>query len=177
MITQQRLKELLIYDPDSGHFINRVSRGRGGKIGAIAGSPDKDGYIIIGIDRKSYKAHRLAFLYMEGYMPTEVDHDNIIPYDNKWSNLKDSSHSENMKNRNPYSKSGYRGVTWNKVKKKWQVQVCRSDGSTVYGGLFPYEELELAINKANELRAQHLGMDSRQELFKGYICRREDLDK
>ncbi len=83
MITQQRLKELLIYDPDSGHFINKVSRGRGGKIGAIAGSPDKDGYIIIGIDRKSYKAHRLAFLYMEGYMPTKVDHDNRIPYDNK----------------------------------------------------------------------------------------------
>ena len=51
MLTQERLKELFEYRPETGEFIRKVSRGRA-KAGSIAGSPDKDGYIFIGINRK-----------------------------------------------------------------------------------------------------------------------------
>lgn len=176
MITQDKLKELFEYNPDTGDFTRRVAKGRAAK-GSIAGSRNSNGYVYIKIDKISYSAHRLAFLYMEGRFPEEIDHINRIRWDNRWNNLREATHQQNCRNRNTRSTSGYLGIHWDTNSSKWKVEITNCIGVKIYGGLFPYEELELAINKANELRAQHLGMDSRQELFKGYICRREDLDK
>uniref|UniRef100_A0AAU8GJY0 HNH endonuclease motif-containing protein n=1 Tax=Salmonella phage PMBT31 TaxID=3153514 RepID=A0AAU8GJY0_9CAUD len=108
MITQELLKELFEYNPDTGDFIRKVSKGRA-KAGTIAGSPDKDGYIFIGINRKRYAAHRLAFLYMEGYIPDLVHHLNNIRKDNRWCNLKDATSQENNRNKVAQSNSGYLG--------------------------------------------------------------------
>lgn len=90
MITQQRLKELFEYTPDTGLFIRKIRVGNQ-IAGNIAGSLKKDGYVYIKIDSKPYKAHRLAFLYMEGYMPEEVDHINRDCSDNRWCNLRASN--------------------------------------------------------------------------------------
>lgn len=65
MITQERLKELLTYDPATGEFRWIVSRGPN-RAGNSAGCIDKAGYRIIEIDGKAYRAARLAFLYMTG---------------------------------------------------------------------------------------------------------------
>lgn len=122
MLTQERLKELFEYRPETGEFIRKVSRGRG-KAGSVAGTSDKDGYIIIGIDRERYKAHRLAFLYMDGKIPEEVDHKNRITWDNRWDNLRDTTSSENNKNRTTYSNSGYLGVSWHKAAKNGKYKI------------------------------------------------------
>lgn len=153
MLTQERLKELFEYRPETGEFIRRVSRGRA-KAGSVAGTSDKDGYIIIGIDRERYKAHRLAFLYMEGKIPEEVDHKNRITWDNRWDNLRDTTSSENNKNRTSYSNSGYLGISWHKAAQKWQVQNKDINKKPVYGGLFDYLDLELALKRTNELRLE-----------------------
>ncbi|QIO01832.1 homing endonuclease [Salmonella phage falkor] len=167
MLTQERLKEVLTYDPATGIFINLQSRGNK-KAGSIAGTKDKDGYVVIRIDKLPYRAHRLAFLYMEGYMPVEVDHDNRIREDNRWDNLLDASRQENMRNRSSWSKSGYSGISWNKVKQQWQVRVQDNKGNQISGGYFNYKELELAVQKTNELRAHLHGTRGVQEIFKGY---------
>ncbi len=49
MITAERLRQLLSYDPESGLFVWRVGRGKA-KPGSVAGTVNDDGYIIIGID-------------------------------------------------------------------------------------------------------------------------------
>lgn len=106
MITQDRLKELLDYDPLTGIFRWKVSRGRVSK-GSIAGTEVRvsDNYIRleIRIDAKRYKAHQLAFLYVYGYIPEEIDHKDRNPLNNAIDNLLDSSKSRNQLNRNKNS--------------------------------------------------------------------------
>lgn len=137
ILTQTRLKELLVYSPDTGIFIWKDTRG-GAKKGVVAGSINVHGYVMLMIDYKSYFAHRLAFLYMEGHFPeNEVDHKNRDRADNSWANLLGVSRSCNMKNTKVYktSKSGITGVGWHKRNGKWRVRI-KVFGKRLYLGTF-----------------------------------------
>ena len=81
MITQSKLKQLAKYDPDTGEFVALVDRGKI-KCGQRMGCKNRLGYIQIGILWKRYKAHGLAFLYMTGKYPDEVDHIDGDPSNN-----------------------------------------------------------------------------------------------
>lgn len=113
MITQDRLKELLLYNKETGLFIWKSKRSNRVKKGSVAGSPETRGYIRIGIDGISYLAHRLAFLYVEGKIPVMVDHINLDKSDNRWNNLRDCSPTENQRNLSVRgdSSTGVKGVT------------------------------------------------------------------
>ena len=96
MITQERLKELLEYDPETGIFTNRVKRHLRGKVGEPTGKPNALGYVYITVEKKTYHAARLAFLYMTGEWPAgDADHINRDRSDNKWANLQDLTHQDN----------------------------------------------------------------------------------
>jgi hypothetical protein len=98
IITAERLRELLNYDPSTGLFTWLVSRGPA-KIGGIAGCMDGEWYIVIGVDVRQYRAHRLAWLYMTGEWPIyEIDHKNTIQYDNRFDNLRQATRSQNKQN-------------------------------------------------------------------------------
>jgi hypothetical protein len=125
MITQQRLKELLHYDPDSGEFRRTVSRG-GNVAGSIAGYTDYRGYIKIVIDETIYLAHRLAWLYMTGEWPKEtIDHENHNKQDNRWTNLRPATLNEQQYNKRKQrnNTSGYKNVYWNKRANKWRSYI------------------------------------------------------
>lgn len=64
------------------------------------GTVRKDGYIAAAVKGKQYLLHRLAFFYVNGYMPVEIDHINGIRSDNRISNLREVDHKENTRNRN-----------------------------------------------------------------------------
>jgi HNH endonuclease len=68
----------------------RVAR-RGAAAGAVAGSLNSSGYLIIGIDYRRYLAHRLAFLWVEGRWPDGIDHCNLDRKDNRWCNLREAT--------------------------------------------------------------------------------------
>jgi hypothetical protein len=94
-----RLHELLHYDPLTGEFRWLVNRHPNKTKGALAGSPDEEGYIRIGIDKRRYRAHRLAWFYMHGVWPDdEVDHRNGVRTDNSLLNLRVVTRSVNMQN-------------------------------------------------------------------------------
>ena len=100
MLTQERLRELLECNPDTGLFTWRVSRGRI-KAGNVAGSRREDGYVIIRIDDKPYLAHRLMWLHVHGTFPPDdkvIDHKNRITGDNRIDNLHVRTHRQNMGN-------------------------------------------------------------------------------
>jgi hypothetical protein len=119
-ITQERLKQLLHYDPEKGFFTRLQSRG-GQKAGSVAGYKDGD-YIKVTVDGVGYRAHRIAYLYIYGWMPIEVDHKNLIKTDNRIDNLRPAN-GQNPHNRTiqKNNTSGLKGVFYDKDKKLWRA--------------------------------------------------------
>lgn len=69
------------------------------------GSIDKDGYLIIKIKGKQYKAHRLVYAYFNNEFPKgEIDHINRNKLDNRIENLRVVSRIENIKKQNNITK-------------------------------------------------------------------------
>ena len=154
-LTQARLKELLHYDPETGHFTWLVSRRGTTRAGSRAGTPSGYGYIQIQIDGVLRRAHRLAFLYMTGaFPPKDVDHINRVKDDNSWPNLRPATPRENEGNKGLQSSntSGHRGVSWCKQRGKWRV-LCKRDGRMIYLGR--YSDLEEAAAVARTWRAEN----------------------
>lgn len=122
-MTQDELKECLHYNPETGVFTWINSR-RKDKNGKVAGCVDK-GYIIIGINKKLYRAHRLAFLYMTGSIPREVDHINGKRGDNSWKNLRSVEPGENQRNLglSDRNKTGVTGVQYQADKSRWAATI------------------------------------------------------
>lgn len=110
MIDRQTLKELLHYDEKSGVFTwkdrsrdkfrkkNSYSSWKTRFAGQKAGCATNEGYVYIGINGKLYAAHRLAFLYVYGYLPPLIDHIDRNKNNNAIENLRGVDHSENRKN-------------------------------------------------------------------------------
>lgn len=141
-ISYDEVHELFNYDPATGIFINKTtSNGRSLK-GSVAGSLSTNGYWRIGVKGKSYKAHRLAWLYVYGYMPEHgLDHRNRIRSDNWIDNLREATHSCNMKNSKIQSNniSGITGVCWHKGAKKWRVEIQDKNLKPIYLGIFAFK--------------------------------------
>jgi hypothetical protein len=124
-LTQDELKRLYTYNPETGEFIRNLQRGKY-MPGEIANHTNHHGYIIIGHRQKKYQAHRLAWLYMTGGWPDgEIDHINHIRTDNRWCNLRVVTNQQNRKNASipKDNKSGAIGVIWHKANKKWLAYI------------------------------------------------------
>lgn len=130
-----RLSMLVDYNQETGDFIWKTREGQdvGSKVfnsswaGKRAGKVEKDGYIRISVKvfgRSHWiRAHRLAWYMVYGSLPVnEVDHVNQQKGDNKISNLRDVTRTQNMRNRPMLGRntSGVNGVCWSKSARKWQ---------------------------------------------------------
>lgn len=147
MVTQEELKRLFIYSPETGIF-ERIVRTSGAKLG-YAGSKAPSGYLQIRINYKLYYAHRLAFLWMVGRFPTEVDHINRIRDDNRWINLKEVNHYQNMQNQpvRKDNKAGYRGVYFDNRSNRWIARTHRMGKSQYIGSFKTREEACKAVEE------------------------------
>ena len=98
MLTANRVREVLNYTPETGIFTWGLSIGRA-MAGSVAGGIHHSGYRDITINRRKYKAHRLAWLYIYGAWPLgEIDHINSLSDDNRIANLRIVTRSQNMQN-------------------------------------------------------------------------------
>lgn len=127
-ITQERFKELVSYDPDTGHFTRRTKSGvrKWRKTGSVCVSGSGKGYVYICLDYKSYMAHRLVWLYVYGKFPEqEIDHISGDGTDNRLANLRSVSRLENRKNIRKFenNKSGITGVHFDKSIKRWVAYI------------------------------------------------------
>ena len=100
--------------------------------------------------RKTLQLHRLLMNPPKGMM---VDHINHNGLDNRRENLRICTHAENQHNsrKQKNNTSGYKGVYWDKSKKKWRAQIKKDN--KIHIGMFDIiEEAARAYDaKAKEL--------------------------
>lgn len=141
-ISADRLRDILSYESETGLFHWRRAWGRR-RMGVPAGCFDKrGGYIVIGIDRVVYQAHRLAWLYVHGEMPDGlIDHRNGDGTDNRLSNLRSCSQAQNLQNRGRQKNntSGFKGVVFHPQSGKWRARI-KSNGKHYSLGLYGTKE-------------------------------------
>ena len=124
-----------------------------------AGYTNIRGYVVINInDGNIFLAHRLAWLYVYGQMPSKhLDHINGIRHDNRIANLRECSSTENSWNSGlkKANKSGFKGVSWHRGAGKWQAHI-NIGGKGAYLGIFETAELASAayIFKAKETHGE-----------------------
>lgn len=113
------------YNPETGAIIRDDRKGS-------RGSYDKDGYLIIKIKGRQFKAHRLAWFLFYGQWPrSELDHINRRRSDNRICNLREVTRLQNMQNtKQPVNRrTGVIGVTLDNktkgLKKKYAVRERR----------------------------------------------------
>lgn len=150
ILTAERLRELLHYDPNTGIFRWKQS-GSGRKATGIAGAINitHSGKIriIITIDYKVYKAHRLAWLYVHGSWPDrQIDHINDDASDNRWINLRLATRQQQRWNRGiaRNNTSGLTGAHYDRTVQKW----CAAISGKSLGHFKTKEEAHEAYRQA-----------------------------
>ena len=153
-LTAEELRKILFYNPATGFFVWRQrppQKGfRNSYVGSRAGQ-SQGRYRAISINGRFYKEHRLAWLYVNGEWSTlDVDHINGDSFDNRISNLRPATKSQNIANRrlNKSSKTGLKGVSFFKRDKVYIAQIMK-DGKSIYLGRHKTaEEAHLAYCEA-----------------------------
>lgn len=126
ILTAERVRELLSYDPESGVLSWRFSRS--GISAGPAGCASSIGYIYLTVDGTKQLAHRLAWLITHGEWPSEdIDHINGVRADNRLANLRAVPRYVNNENRRKVRAdnkvSGATGVTWHHHSRKWIARI------------------------------------------------------
>ena len=133
MLTANRLRKLLTYNPRTGVFRWRVPL-PGRKEGNVAGATRQKGRLIR-VDRRQYPAGRLAWLYMKGRWPKyEINFINGDRSDVRWANLREITRSQKRTLSAPFSKLGVKGV-WKTTLGKYAAEI-RVAGEKTYLGHF-----------------------------------------
>lgn len=130
------IKKMLSYSPATGEFVWLRPLGYFAKPGDIAGYIDAKGYVVIGLFGAKHKAHRLAWAFVHGEMPTRhLDHKNGNRADNRICNLRLATPAENMRNVpvRCTTKSGIKGVA--RRGNKW-IARARINGVETYLGIY-----------------------------------------
>lgn len=139
MIPVSELRDNFRYDPETGKITSAKDTGckKQWKAGRVVGTISDEGYLTVSLSRKNYKAHRVAWALTTGSWPSlELDHINGVKDDNRWCNLREAMHHQNMANgKKPRSnKSGYKGVL--RISKSSWSAAIRVRGRSHYLGSF-----------------------------------------
>ena len=126
-------RRLLDYDPHTGVIRWKEATGRGGRAtaGSAAGTINSEGYVVVRIRGRDYRAHQLAFFLMKGRWPTaQVDHVNGVRSDNRMVNLREATHEQNAANsaKRRDSRAPFKGIRAQRG--KWVARI--KDGGREY---------------------------------------------
>lgn len=143
MLTQARLKELLDYDTSTGQFWWKVNRGPI-HVGQAAGQLHSVGpcqYIRICVDYQRFYAHQLAWLFVHGFIPPEIDHWDGEGTHNWLGNLRVATRSQNNANASLSPTPAFRGAYFDprRTRHQWFAKI-QVNGKAIYLGAFDSAE-------------------------------------
>lgn len=172
--TPEQLRQLLRYDHDTGklfwrertpdmfnggghsaaHICARWNSKFGGKEAFTA---ESRGYKIGAVWGTNIPAHRAAWAIYYGEWPSKwLDHIDGNPGNNRIDNLRDVTHSENMRNmsRRDSNTSGVTGVYWCSEREKWGAFI-KADKAIGLGRFETFAEAVAARKAAEKVLGYH----------------------
>jgi hypothetical protein len=155
-ITQNRVRECLFYDPATGEFRWRITRGGKAVAGALAARSGPRGYLQIMVDGSAHYAHRLAWLYVKGAIPAgmQIDHADGNRANNEISNLRLATRSQQRQNsrRNSNNSSGFKGVSFHAARGLWASRITRNKHTESLGYFDTAEAAYAAYCRAAQMQ-------------------------
>jgi hypothetical protein len=165
MLTAERLRELVTYDPDTGIMLRKLRTSNSTHVGDVVGTPHICGYREAHMEGGRYLMHRLAWLYVHGeWPPRYVDHINGNRSDNRIANLRLANPRQSVGNTfgNSRNTSGYKGVSWDKRNKVWRAYIAFNRR---------YQHLGYFKNKEDAARAYQLAAEKHFGEFASHLSR------
>ena len=169
-LTQELVKRLFYYDPDTGvltwkirpcsDFIDDAAcrrtntRNAGRTAGGMTIKTRTNRYMTVQVFGVGYRMHRIIYLWVYGRLPTkQIDHIDGNGLNNKICNLRDVSATNNRRNSGigNTNSSGTLGVSWRKCNKKWEAHIGVNN-KNVRLGTFDTKDEAIKARKAAELR-------------------------
>jgi len=159
MLKHSDLLDCLKYDLNTGIFYWQKQLSKRILIGDIAGSKTDKGYKLISINNIKYRAHHLAWFYINGiFSKTHLDHINNDRMDNRICNLREANTKQNSENKvlDFKNKSGLRGVCFDKKRNKWASFISHNN-KTIALGRFEFKEdaYQAYIQAVNKLHTHN----------------------
>ena len=149
MLTQERLKELFDYNPETGLLSNRITRNSRALKGREAGCINERGYRQVWVDGTKYYEHRVIWCLVTGQRPVNIDHWNGIRSDNRWVNLREADRSQTCWNAEGKGVlSAPRGVNRRGDRPKWRAQISARGRSYHLGDFDTIDEAQQAYRDA-----------------------------
>lgn len=149
------LFEYLRYNETKGEFTWIKRPNKNIHLHTRAGTKNSAGYRVISLFGKRYLEHRLAWFFVHGEMPEhEIDHINQIRDDNRISNLRQVTRSENQRNKTRKdSRVDEVGIWWCRRRKRYIAEITLN-GKKVYQKSF--KDIDEAIQQ-RKAKALELG--------------------
>ena len=144
--TQEYLKNILRYEPETGKWFWLVQKSQNTPIGSEAGALNGQGYHYVWIDYIQYWGAQLAWFYVYGEWHDRLDHADRNHSNGRICNLRPCTRAQNRHNAktNANNEAGVKGVRYRKDAMKWQARI-QVDGRPISLGHFnTMEEAKVA---------------------------------
>ena len=146
--TAEELREAFCYDPETGFL-------RWRKSGVKVTCRHHSGYIVVGFHKRQMLVHRVIWCMVTGKWPADqIDHINLKCSDNRWINLREATHADNVRNIEVRvnSTTGIKGVfQMNGSKKRWYASIKLNGKRIRLGGFGTAAEASEAYNRRARL--------------------------
>ena len=134
-----RMRDIFTYNAETGdltwkarprsHFLTDFAHKswNGKNAGRLAGTDKSGRHVRVGVNGDSVLAHRIIWEMHNGPIPDgyEIDHRDLCPNNNRLSNLRLATPSQNRCNtrKRSHNTTGLKGVFWDKSRAKWVAYI------------------------------------------------------
>jgi hypothetical protein len=162
-LTAEFVRQIFNYDPETGILTWKEALNWRIVIGSTAGSIKKGGRIQVKVNGRMYQVHRIIWLYVTGEWPNyEIDHKDLNPGNNIWTNLRPATTQQNCYNRPMFKNntSGFKGVRYKKSTGKWEARIKHMYKDVQIGTFNTVEEAVQAYEEASKRLAGEFAYDA-----------------
>lgn len=146
----QAIMDFISYDPNSGLLTWKKKPGSSVSVGSVIGNKTKHGRSIVDFRGMRIGSNRVAWcLFYKEWPKLEVDHINGDPSDDRISNLRLATRSQNVYNQLPRSNTGHKGVRY--YKGGFEASI-KHNGTGFYLGR--YRTLDEAVESRKKMEAE-----------------------